>query len=765
MKKRILLSGICLMISAIAFSSNPKQWISADHSTSQKLSASLVQQSGDETTIAFHVPGFNLQTVSTVQGFSHLIDAENASHLLIAGAPDVLKMAVSVIIPDAATMDVQVIASSYHEYNNIQLLPSKGNLKRNQDPSAIPFTYGPAYSSNSFYPGTIAELRDPYILRDFRGQTIVVYPFQYNPVTRVLRVYDQLTVKTNPVTSSVSLNTFSRSRQPQPNDIFNPIYTNRFINYNQTQYVQTAETGSMLVIADPSLMATMQPFVDWKNKMGQRTEMVDVSTIGINPSAIKTYITDKYNTDGLTFVLLVGDGPQIPPFPTGNGDSDPSYGDILGNDSYAEVIIGRFSANTPAELETQVQRSINYEMHPDPMGQWYHKGICVGSDQGPGDDNEMDFEHERNIRLKYLGYTYTDVDEIYDGSQGGVDVSGDPGPQDLADAFNSGRSVLTYTGHGSQNSCGTTSFSSGDVQNLTNENMLPFIWSVACVNGDFNNGSCLAEALMRTTTISGAPIGAIATLMSTINQSWDPPMDGQDEMVDILVETYPGNIKHTFGGISVNGCLHMNDQYGVAGVEMTDTWTCFGDPSITVRTATPEPIPVAHDATIDENTTTWVVQCNVDQALVCLSHHNQIVSTGYALSGSAFLSIPGLTIGDTLDVTVTAYNRIPYFGTVVVVANGTTQVGSVNGNDFGLTASSAGANHPSLISFHLPKASFVSMKIYSSTGQLVSSIFENQKFDSGSHRVSQEVSGLSAGIYFVKMQAGENESLARMVVE
>ena len=151
--------------------------------------------------------------------------------------------------------------------------------------------------------------------------------------------------------------------------------------------------------------------------------------------------------------------------------------------------------------------------------------------------------------------------------------------------------------------------------------------------------------------------------------------------------------------------------------------------------------------------------------MVCLSHHNQIVSTGYALSGSAYLTIPGLTIGDTLDVTVTAYNRIPYFGTVVVVANGTTQVGSVNVNNLGLTASPAGANHPSLISFHLPKATTVSMKIYSSTGQLVSRIFENQKFDSGNHRISQDVSGLSAGIYFVKMQTGENESIARMIVE
>ena len=765
MKKSLLLTSFLFFLASFAVSIQAKQWMATTSSSSQKVTAKLVSQTGNESVIKFHVPGFYINNVQTPLGQIQVLSAEKASRLLETGSPDVLKMAASIIIPDQSTMEVQVVSVSYHDYTNILLAPSKGNLKRDQDPSSIPYVYGPAYSNNGFFPGKLAELRDPYILRDFRGQTVVVYPFQYNPVTQTLRVYDEITVKIVPVISQTTVNAFTRSRQPQPNPIYTPIYTSRFLNFNQTQYTPAQEIGRMLIISDASLISTMQPFVDWKNKMGQATEIVDVASIGANSTAIKTFIENKYNTDGLTFVLLVGDGPQIPAYPSMNGDSDPSYGDILGNDSYAEVIVGRFSANTPQELETQVQRSINYEKYPDPSGQWYHKGICVGSDQGPGDDGEMDFEHERNIRQKYLGYTYTQVDEIFDGSQGGVDLTGDPGPQDLADAFNDGRSILTYTGHGSQNSCGTTSFSSADVQSLTNENMLPFFWSVACVNGDFQTGDCLAEALMRTTSVSGAPIGAIATLMSTINQSWDPPMDGQDEMVDILVETYPGNIKHTFGGISVNGCMHMNDEYGAAGVEMTDTWTCFGDPSIMVRTATPELIPVAHDATIDENISTWTVQCNIDQALVCLSYHNQIIATGYALSGTAYLTIPGLTVGDTLDVTVTAYNHIPYFGTVVVVPNGTTQVGTTDANAFSLSAGLATQGKPSTISFTIPSNTTVSIDLYSSSGQLISKVLENQKMNSGTHRISQDVSGLSSGIYFVKMKADQHELVTRMVVE
>ena len=63
-------------------------------------------------------------------------------------------------------------------------------------------------------------------------------------------------------------------------------------------------------------------------------------------------------------------------------------------------------------------------------------------------------------------------------------------------------------------------------------------------------------------------------------------MEGEDEMVNVLTENASGNIKHTFGGIVMSGCMKMNDSYGSGGDEMTDTWTVFGDPSLMVRTDT-----------------------------------------------------------------------------------------------------------------------------------------------------------------------------------
>lgn len=668
--KFYILTLFSFLFSTCAFAEQ-KTWIEITHTDPVKCSPIFKSVNASESEIEINLPGFFLEEKLTPTGKAYSVSLPEAAKILNAGTPDLSQLTFSLVIPDRAEMQAIILSTTYTDYNYV-IAPSKGNLKRDQNPSMVPFTYSAVYSKNEFYPSQLVSLRDPYILRDYRGQSIVVCPFQYNPVSQTLRVYHTIKIRVASVGNSGTKNILQRNRAISGVDAtFASIYKTHFLNAGTLTYTPLYEHGNMLVIADATLMSTMQPFIDWKNRMGQPTEMVDVATIGVNPADIKTYIENYYSSNGLTFVLLVGDGPMIPPFPSQYGDSDPSYGYILGGDSYAEVIVGRFSANDAIELETQVQRTLNYEMYPDPNGQWYHKGVCIASDQGPGDDNELDYEHERNIRADFQSYTYTTVDELYDGSQGVVDSSGDPTAADLNASLNDGRGIVSYTGHGSSSSLGTTGYSISDVSMLTNYDELPFIWSVACVNGDFNSGTCLAEALMRSTSSSGKATGAIATLMSTINQSWDPPMDAQDEMVDILVETYPGNIKHTFGGISINGCMHMNDQYGTAGDEMTDTWNLFGDPSLMVRTNTPGQLAVAHSSSIDVNQTSFNVSCTENGALVCMSHNNQIVSTGWSLLGNATLLPTGLTVGDTLDIVVTAYNAIPYFGQVVVTSSST----------------------------------------------------------------------------------------------
>ena len=123
----------------------------------------------------------------------------------------------------------------------------------------------------------------------------------------------------------------------------------------------------------------------------------------------------------------------------------------------------------------------------------------------------------------------------------------------------------------------TSGFGSANVLALANQDKLPFVLSVACVNGDFNHGTCFGETWLRATS-GGAPIGAVGAYMSSINQSWDPPMAGQDEANALLVS----ESDFSYGALCFAGSGKMMDVYGAAGVEMFNTWILFGDPSVRV---------------------------------------------------------------------------------------------------------------------------------------------------------------------------------------
>jgi PKD repeat protein len=138
-------------------------------------------------------------------------------------------------------------------------------------------------------------------------------------------------------------------------------------------------------------------------------------------------------------------------------------------------------------------------------------------------------------------------------------------------------------------------------------------------------------------------------------------MAGQDEMTDIMVETYPSNIKRTFAGISINGCMKMIEQYGSDGKNMADTWTVFGDPSVMVRTANPDTMLVAHDTFFVVGDTSLSVLCNLPGARVTLTLNDSILDTELIADSVCTLTFPALQNGgDTIHLLVFAYNYIPY---------------------------------------------------------------------------------------------------------
>ncbi len=675
MKKILLLTFSVVLFCNISFS---QDWIYLNNDNKAKAEFNLDESKSDgkDLTIYFTLNAYRLKEVTINNQLSYIVESPKGAGILKAGAPDLPLYAQSIIIPDTGSMEVIINKVNFVEIKNIDIAPSKGNLLRTVNPDSVPYVYGPEYQLDALYPAEIVYLREPYILRDFRGQTIVVQPFQYNPVTKTLRIYTNIEfeVKSMP---SPGINVFNRNKSLNSIDReFNEIYKRQFLNYSSSlKYTPLSDNpGRMLIISYSNFMSAMQPFVEWKIMKGIPCEIVDVSTIGNNVSSIKNYVKNYYNTNGLTYLLLVGDFAQVTS-PTAylsgvTGAKDNEYAYVVGNDHYQEFFVGRFSAESVADVETQVTRSINYEKNPT-TGDWYQSTLGIASAEGPGHNNEYDYQHMRNIMNDLMNYNYTTYYELYEDSQGGQDAPGDPMASNVSTIVNPGVGSIFYCGHGADTYWVTTGFSNSSVNALTNYNKLPFIYSVSCVIGHFNAGTCFCEAWMRANKTSG-PTGAIGIFGSTINQSWEPPMTAQDEMVDILIETYTNNIKRAFAGIAINGCFKMNDVHA-ADYEMTDTWTVFGDPSIVLRTKNPMTMTVSHPSSISTGTSNITVNCNVNGAYVSITLNNQILGTGYVSSGTANITLNPAPSnnGETLKVCVTAYNYIPYLGDIVVSGTST----------------------------------------------------------------------------------------------
>ncbi len=653
MGKRLLLTALMLLLSTSAVLAERIEFGTGEND----VDVAVLESNDMKTVVRFDVSAFSKEAIDINNETYYLLSCGEENRLLNAEEPAVPRICRSIIIPDDAHMEVRIVSSEYIDFPQMPVAPSKGSLPRTILPADVPYKFGPVYSEDAFYPGVIADIREPFIFRDFRGTVIEMNAFQYNPVSKTLRVYTSVTVEVVN-TGPGKINVLQRHKSeihlvPE----FEQIYSRHFINYNQarSKYPSVPEIGDMLIITYDSFHETVMPLVEWKLQKGIKTTIVDVSSIGSSATLIKNYISDFYDTTNLAFVLLVGDGGQIPTLYS-NGDSDPSYGKLVGGDNYPEILVGRFSAETAAQAETQVLRSINYEKTPYGTD-WYQKATGIGSSGGPGDDGEYDWEHEDNIRLLLLAYGFTYVDQIYDpGATASM----------VTTAINDGRSWVNYTGHGSTNAWSTTGFSSSNVNALVNDWMLPVVISVACVNGDFVGQTCFAEAWLRATH-SGNPTGAIATYMSTINQDWNEPMEGQDAINDLLVT----EAKTTVGGLLVNGGCQMLETYGVDGIDDFDTWTVFGDPSIQVRVKNPQSMTVNHDNAIIFTMPEMDVQVvGVEGALCAIYFDGTLYGSAYTdAAGSATITFDQqLPVGEAVTLTVTAYHKTPYIATIQAIA-------------------------------------------------------------------------------------------------
>jgi hypothetical protein len=655
MKSLITILVLTLLMTAFAFS----QWMSLTGPEGEPVAIALREDTPSGTVIEFTTYGYYHNDIA-IEGRTHsVVSVPKTAIFLEKGYPELPRMNKSIMIPDDAKMNFEIVEAEYETTYVASIAPSKGSLPRSVDPEKVPYTFGEVYKTDIYWPEQVIELSEPFIMRDIRGITVRFNLFRFNAVRGQLITCRRLLVRVFD-DGIDDVNVKTRGKGIIDED-FLEIYERFFLNFSERSagvlgkvaYPPVGETGRMLIIAADDYYNSVIPLRDWRTRKGHRTTLIKCSDVGTTWQAVKSYIQNIYNTQGVTYILLVGEGidADIPsksiPYPgNASGPQDPTYALLEGGptDPYPDAYISRFSAENVVQVENQVMRIMKYETTPV-SGTWFRQASGIASRQGsPADTTRCNL-----LRDRLLGYGYTSVDKLYDITS----------HQPITNAINAGRGVINYLGHGNEEATAWgfnvpyvwPLFSVSNVQNLSSTNKLPFVFSVACHIGKFSAVStCFAEAWLRSGTKED-PKGAIGFYGSSIEQPWIQPTVAQLEAVDLLV----ANAKITIGGLCFNGSCKMIENYPLTGPGVFNTWHIFGDAATNVWTITPVNFT---SISITDNGSSITVNTGVSGSTITVSSTNN--GSSYWNRRDNVSSYTFNTSVRPLYITVTKHNYIPY---------------------------------------------------------------------------------------------------------
>ncbi|MBI1745553.1 MAG: hypothetical protein HYR55_03085 [Acidobacteria bacterium] len=313
-----------------------------------------------------------------------------------------------------------------------------------------------------------------------------------------------------------------------------------------------------LVISHENFLTNIQPLVNYRMTTGG-SYSVYVAKIGdvydsysggiFTPQAIKDFISDVYSRWPLQYVLLVGDASvdyknylnvfgynqdnYIPTFLQdyfyGQTPSDYWFVPQRGSPfSWPLIAIGRFPAKTGTEVDTMVNKVINYKK-PTSVA-WNKNALFVAADTFDTNSenliNNIGNTLNLNMFRNYYSTTAASTLSITYFSDSNLMASS------IINNINSGAVITNYVGHGSVEIWGNGAnqsitnpfFNSSYAKNLNNSNQLTFLITLDCLNGYFagfgeglynpiygrNNPYSLSEVILNST--SG---GAIASFSPT----------------------------------------------------------------------------------------------------------------------------------------------------------------------------------------------------------------------------------------------------------
>ena len=433
---------------------------------------SIVSADENNCQIAVSLPDAGLVEVNSGQGLRHVITQEGMIPISDSGDPALQGLIWSMEIPATAGVEYQM------DYE-IELLENIDLLPQASDHPDEEMVLSNLWQEDRFYPEAILTVSDPAIARNHRLVQVALTPYQYNPVTRQLRVYRDIQVDF----TFAGVNEINQVKLTLPRSAtYENLLRHNVLNYeamnqNARDYDLNLGLDPILYIYDSSIESYLEPLLEWKRQKGQVVYTATQTQVSLGTySSVKNYITDAYNNwdNPPVFVTLVGD-PSYCSFTDvapSNSTGDHDYSRLEGGDMLGDVFVGRLSVSNATMLMNVVNKQLGYEKTPYMADPSWMSSAHLYADSNSASGWSTAFTSE-NIKHKMVNNGVTNVTDCY------AHECGTPEATSISAAFNNGIGYFNYRGYWYMNGWTNTHAS-----NLTNGYMVPFVVDITCSTGD-----------------------------------------------------------------------------------------------------------------------------------------------------------------------------------------------------------------------------------------------------------------------------------------
>lgn len=632
-----------------------------------------------------------------------------------AGAPDLPSGSAFVAIPNGSKPSIKIASTKTKIIENVDLIPAPQPQLDNDNSPAVYQKDMSIYSRDAFYPTTPYNISEVTTVRGVEMVQVGVMPFQYNPITKQLIVYEELELE---LTIKGGDGTYGnlRYRTPEWDQILSDMLLNREVlpevDYGEMlrKHYENRETGCEYLIITPDNAEFMQladSIKQFRTEQGIPTEIYNVSQCGgNNGTSIRNFIRNAYNNWDMppAAVLILGDHNTDPTqgivsFTMNNhpGESynpyisDHAYS-IMGNNMMPDIIIGRITGRNYDEMYHMIKKDLDYERTPPTNPDFYDKPITA-----------MGFQLERWFQLcsevvngfwEYgLDKHPVRINAIYEGIPGSrwssayntntiVNYFGPNGlgyiPQNMShltdwngtgnmvnECINNGAFLLQHRDHGSEELWGEPRYSISNINRLNNNDLI-YVMSNNCLTGRFNysgaNG-CFAEAFHRHQHGALGLIAATQVSYSFVNDVY--VWGVYDNMWPDFMPTYGTQhatnfILPAFGNAAGKYFLRQSSWTDDGVKEITYyLFHQHGDAYMNLYSEMPQHLDVEMFPVLIAGSGQY--QIKVDEgATICLTANGQIIGFGEGTGATQNITVTPQVPGTTVKLTIKKQNYYRY---------------------------------------------------------------------------------------------------------